>query len=245
MILTCPQCATQYRVDAAKFPAAGRTVRCAKCSTSWHQDAPVAEAVPVAAVEPAYVPQPEPVYQAPEPQPEPPRRAAYAAPAPVMADEADEEAPPPAARSPWLGRIGLGLGWVALVSAVLVIGFAAFTWRQQMAQVWPRSASLYAALGVKVNAIGINFADVTHRQETEDGQPVLSIKGKLVNLSAHRVAVPPIEVTLTDAQRHEILRKSFPSGVAALEPGQVSTFLARLSAPPSAARHMELRFAGQ
>ena len=37
MILTCPSCGTRYSVDGAKFPAAGRTVRCAKCGHSWHQ----------------------------------------------------------------------------------------------------------------------------------------------------------------------------------------------------------------
>jgi predicted Zn finger-like uncharacterized protein len=30
MILTCPSCVTRYSVDGAKFPAAGRQVRCAK-----------------------------------------------------------------------------------------------------------------------------------------------------------------------------------------------------------------------
>src|SRR5258706_14061376 len=37
MILTCPQCATRYQVDANKFPASGRNVRCAKCGHVWHQ----------------------------------------------------------------------------------------------------------------------------------------------------------------------------------------------------------------
>ena len=31
MILTCTSCDTRYSVDGSKFPAAGRTVRCAKC----------------------------------------------------------------------------------------------------------------------------------------------------------------------------------------------------------------------
>lgn len=250
MILTCPQCATQYRVDAAKFPAGGRTVRCAKCGDSWHQDAPATEAAPAPAPQPVPAPEPAPIFAAAAPEPDAvvPRRAAFVAPEPVadrMTEHPDEA--PEAARtgSRWAARLGLGLGWLALVGAILIIGFAALTWREQVVHAWPRSASLYAALGMKVNAVGIGFVDVTHHQETEDGQAVLAIKGKLVNLSAHKVAVPAIEVTLTDSERHEVLRKSFAPGVAQLEPGQIAEFLARLSSPPAAARHMELRFAGQ
>src|ERR1700712_5867552 len=40
MILTCPQCETRYQADAAKFPAAGRSARCAKCGNVWHQIGP-------------------------------------------------------------------------------------------------------------------------------------------------------------------------------------------------------------
>ncbi len=243
MILTCPHCATQYRVDAAKFPASGRDVRCKKCSTVWHQDAP--------APEPQVLAAPEPVFAVPEPQvaPEPDvetRPAAYVPPERVIARVANppvETAPREPSRL--AARLGLGLGWLALVGVVLAIGFAAFVWRQQVALAWPRTASLYAVLGLTVNPTGLGFRDVSDRQETEDGQAVLAIAGKLVNLSAHKIAVPPIEVTLTDSRRHEVLRKSFASGVAQLEPGQIATFLARLSSPPSAARHLELRFAAR
>ena len=63
MILTCPQCATRYQVDGAKFPAAGRNVRCAKCSHVWHQLGPVEEPDPDAEIvvqEPAAAPKPAP-----------------------------------------------------------------------------------------------------------------------------------------------------------------------------------------
>jgi predicted Zn finger-like uncharacterized protein len=40
MILTCPSCHTRYLADAAKFQPAGRTVRCANCGHSWHQQPP-------------------------------------------------------------------------------------------------------------------------------------------------------------------------------------------------------------
>jgi predicted Zn finger-like uncharacterized protein len=68
MILTCPNCGTQYVVKDDAIPPEGRQVRCAACKHSWHQDplphavvegAPVIEHGPVAEPEP--VPEPAPV----------------------------------------------------------------------------------------------------------------------------------------------------------------------------------------
>ena len=38
MILTCPNCETQYVVKDGAIPPEGRQVRCAACKHSWHQD---------------------------------------------------------------------------------------------------------------------------------------------------------------------------------------------------------------
>jgi len=38
MILTCPDCGTQYVVKDGAIPPGGRQVRCASCKHSWHQD---------------------------------------------------------------------------------------------------------------------------------------------------------------------------------------------------------------
>jgi predicted Zn finger-like uncharacterized protein len=38
MILTCPNCDTQYVVKDGAIPPEGRQVRCASCKHSWHQD---------------------------------------------------------------------------------------------------------------------------------------------------------------------------------------------------------------
>ena len=38
MILTCPECGTQYVVKDGAIPPGGRQVRCASCKHSWHQD---------------------------------------------------------------------------------------------------------------------------------------------------------------------------------------------------------------
>ena len=43
MILTCPQCGTQYVVKDGAIPPQGRQVRCASCKHSWHQDPELSE----------------------------------------------------------------------------------------------------------------------------------------------------------------------------------------------------------
>lgn len=44
MILTCPSCGTRYVVKDGAIPPAGRTVRCAQCKHSWHQEPDTSEA---------------------------------------------------------------------------------------------------------------------------------------------------------------------------------------------------------
>lgn len=52
MILTCPNCGTQYVVKDGAIPPQGRQVRCASCKHSWHQDPePIAEPKPQRAEE--------------------------------------------------------------------------------------------------------------------------------------------------------------------------------------------------
>jgi predicted Zn finger-like uncharacterized protein len=278
MILTCPQCATRYQADAAKFLPPGRNVRCAKCGHMWHQDAAAPEPVIAADVAIADVPSPEPVVPPPEPVVAPPvltppaeqpviRPAAYA-PSPVIARapmqapppeqpairpaayvpspvvvRAPVQAPPPRTPSNWPMRLAVGAGWLALIAIVLLIGWSALRFRQQIAMVWPQSASLYSAVGLKANASGINIQDVSYHRSVEDGQTVLSVTGVLTNTSSRELPVPQLRVGLSDDDRHELYHWTFVPGVLTLKPGQSTKFLTRLSNPPEGAHHFELRFA--
>ena len=102
MLLTCPNCGTQYVVKDGAIPPQGRQVRCASCKHSWHQDpehvepadeAPVAEeAAPVEQAEAPSEPEDESLAEAtmiePRSGPEAEQRAYEAA---VVADEAPGE----------------------------------------------------------------------------------------------------------------------------------------------------------
>jgi predicted Zn finger-like uncharacterized protein len=249
MILVCPSCAARYEVDGSKFPAEGRKVRCKKCGHVWHQAAEAGQAEieetifnPLSEPEPAIAPEPEPEIEPETPQP------SWRAPAieEDTEDAPDEDAHLDALAKPakrGAGTVLVMLGWVALVAVILVIGWSAANYRSQIVGIWPQSASLFSKLGMAVNARGLDFADVRHTNQTEDGQPVLVITGKVVNITGKRLDVPPLRVTLSDANKHGIYDWTFTPASAALAPGQSVAFRTRLSNPPSATRHVELRFA--
>jgi predicted Zn finger-like uncharacterized protein len=241
MILTCPSCSTRYTVDGAKFPAAGRTVRCAKCSHSWHQPGPEPEPVPEAAV----IPEPEaaPVPAAPSPAvsesdeifaPATGTRA-YAPPA---------QLPPERQRGQGLQTAAVAAGWIGLIAVVLLIGYSAVRYRQDIATVWPQSAGVYSGLGLPVNSAGIDFEDVAYRREAEDGQSVLVVTGRIVNKSKREMPVPQtVRVGLNDADNRELYHWTFKPDATTLQPGGTLPFRARISSPPAAARFAVVTFA--
>jgi predicted Zn finger-like uncharacterized protein len=241
MILTCPSCATRYQADETKFPAAGRQVRCAKCAHVWHQAAPEPEEPPQDIAEPVIV------------MP----NVASGAPATESASEAFRpssigSAPmrprtsvtPQNPRLPLLPMIGVALGWIGLIAVVLLIGLSAVRYRQEITVIWPQSAGVYSSLGMNVNTHGIDFVHVDYHRESEDGQVVLAVAGRIVNNGTRDLPVPQsVRVTLSDSSNHELYHWNFTPEAQSLRPGQSIPFLTRLSSPPAAARHLEVRFA--
>jgi predicted Zn finger-like uncharacterized protein len=251
MILTCPECATRYEADAAKFPAEGRKVRCAKCGNVWQQAGPAIDSGPDVIPPPADVPKPAPEEETPAEAVAAIRRSSFAPklePVAVEDDQARVPTKPPTPRKKSRGfarKFGAFVGWLALVGVVLVICFSAAMYRQQIVTAWPQSASLFARLGMGVNARGLDFIDVRHASQVEDGQPVLLITGQLKNIGNRIAKLPPIRVTLSDAAQHPIYAWDFLPGKNPLAPGSVIAFRTRLSNPPAAARHVDLRFANE
>ncbi|HJS45421.1 MAG TPA: zinc-ribbon domain-containing protein [Rhizomicrobium sp.] len=230
MILTCTSCGTRYSVDGSKFPAAGRTVRCAKCGHSWHQAA-----------------------EAAEPLPEPPAPAFDGTPETPVPEPADggfsptrDFAPPsvvPEPSAPLAPKLAIIAGWIGLFVVVLLIAFAAVKYRQHIASIWPQSAGVYNGIGLPVNASGLDFRKVGYRRETEDGQIVLAVSGEIVNTSSRQLPVPQtVRITLSGADKRELYHWTLKPSVTVLAPGQSVPFLTRLASPPSAARILDVSF---
>jgi len=243
VILTCPQCSTRYQTDAAKFQPAGRNVRCAKCGHVWHQDAPAPDPdIDSEALADETPPEPGAAIPIATQEAEAPlSRPQTFTPSPVMMRDRAQTSFAEPSKLPM--RLAIGLGWLGLIAIILLIGWSALRFRQQIVAVWPQSASLYSAVGLKANASGLNIQDVAYHRGFENGQSVLSVTGVLSNTSARELPVPQLRVGLIDDDRHELYHWTFAPGVMTLQAGQSTKFLTRLSNPPSGASHFELRFA--
>ncbi len=146
-------------------------------------------------------------------------------------------------RVPVMAIAGVGLGWLALVGVVLAIGWAALTYREQVVAGWPQSASLYAKLGFKPVNDGLFIESLTQTEGIEDGQPMLMVTGTIVNRGREPMSLPQIRAALLTDERHELYHWTFSPSVLTLGPGQSTRFSTRVSSPPPAARHLDMRFA--
>lgn len=230
MILTCPSCGTRYQTVEAQFKAPGRNVRCAKCRHVWFEAAPEID-MPGES---------EPVM--------PPAAVETVAPGSLpfgVAPRKDEPAAD-AVRAPkrWRGAaVAQAVDWLALILLLGAIGWAVVAYRETIASVWPPSASLYTMMGMPVNVRGVELTNITYKQEYDSGQPVLSVTGKVRNVSDREQPVPQIRVVLMDDARRELYHWTFDAGVPKLKPGVETPFTTRLNSPPADARNLNVRFA--
>jgi predicted Zn finger-like uncharacterized protein len=217
MILTCPSCGTRYQTDRTRIAPPGSNVRCAKCETVWFQAAADAES---------------------EFEPETERSLKATAPD-IQSSEIQDSRP---RRREGGIRWALVFGWLLLFGFLSGFVWTAITYRNEIASVWPQSATLYSVIDMPVNTRGLAFADLSQSKiEEADGQ-VLQISGRVVNVADRELAVPEIRISLRDVEERELYGWTFNAGANILAPGQSHTFTTRLPNPPGEARRADLTF---
>ncbi len=233
MLIVCPACASEYRIDAERVGTAGRSVRCAACRETWFISPDDVAAGLLAEMKP----EPDPFDAAPVDEPPAATEAA--------AEPAPRRRPPPKAsrkaKKSGVSRLSPALAAGLAVAALLPL---ALLGRATVVRAMPQTAALYAGIGLAVNLRGIDFSDVAAFQTPAEGaEPArLVVEGDLVGVARERVAVPPVEIEVSDEQGQSLYRWSVPGPRAALEPGERARFKASLSAPPARGRRIEVRF---
>ncbi|WDR04621.1 zinc-ribbon domain-containing protein [Devosia rhodophyticola] len=252
MIITCPHCQTRYQVAFEAIGAAGRKVQCANCQRDWRQvPLPVEEdeaAMSEDALDDAFV---QAANRAAEEAAEArgdPEDGAETSGQPVdpalqkkrqrafSQRQSSMIAQLPMARLRRAARIG------AACTLVGMIGFG-FLGRTQVVEMFPSMAGVYESMGLGVNVVGLNFTDVRTQRTLRDGKEVLLVQAEIVNVALGRMPVPPVVLTLIDAQGKNLYQWSVRPLVRSLVPGKTASISTQLSLPPGNVAKVKLSFA--
>ena len=233
MILTCPDCATSYFVADAAIGPEGRKVRCKSCGHIWRaqSEEPLeltpADAAPVPSTPAAGFGKREETSEA----------EALSAPELPRAYRTRVEQQRRFRRAAVAGAVWAGIAGVF----VALIG-AAWLFRVDVVTLYPRAAAAYAAVGMPVNPVGLEFEATTARPAPSNPDMVL-VSGAVRNIRDRSITPPPVRVALLDADGAEIRHRVTPIPARSIRPGAVAGFAVLIPDPGSRAADVGFAFA--
>lgn len=232
MDVSCPNCATRFRIPEGAIGEGGRRVRCSKCGHTWHQ-------LPAGA-EPESGEQTDSATDDTKGEENPPIRPEVLAaggeidtPPPLLSDRPSFEADLGKAKS------GSGLATVLwLLLLVVVVGSVAAVWykRDWIVANYPAAAPLYERLGLVV-AEGpppLVIRDVRSIIRRVDGQRRYIITGMIENASEEAHAIPPMRGLILNDTGEELVTWDFQAGAETLAGAGSLVFETSVAAPEGA-----------
>lgn len=139
-------------------------------------------------------------------------------------------------RSP-LMVAGVGLG------VVLALGLgAAVVFRQQVADLVPATAPVFAAIGLPVNTLGLVIDVDKPKAMLQAGRPVLSVTGTIRNVRKASIEAPPIRFHLLDKAGKPVASLLVQPLNAKVPPGATRYFAVSFPDPPVGATQLDVAF---
>ncbi len=231
MLIRCPTCSSSYDLPATLFEKAGRTLRCAQCRECWTVSAEHHGRNNVFALFGAEH-GPEIVAEARSG-----RRESAAKGSPRTHQRARVAG---SLRRSWRKAASLAIG-----SALLVAAMAGVARKEDVVRLAPASASLFDAIGLKVNLRGLALGDIHGVVErAAAGSPaMLTLEGKISNLRTQTTSVPRLRITVRDKARMALYSWTASAPKPHLDAGETMVFKSRLATPPEAGSDLVVSFA--
>lgn len=245
MLLNCPQCQTQYRLDPALLGEQGRRVRCTSCGNIWHQLSAESDELTI----PDF-PAMDVDFQ--EPRKEDKEEKSFSSLLKEGASGIPEAVKPiPQGFQPAImTHRPLGMSAGAFGSAVfllllfLTLGPLLLV-KAPLVRLWPPMATFYGLIGVPVQAPGegLRLSEMKAVQNISGEKKSFSIQASLTNVSERALHYPKLEATVENAG--EIIRTwRFDAPQAEVNPGETLPVVLELEDLPKEAKTARLRVTG-
>lgn len=268
-VIICPNCQANYNIAASMLGDKGRQVKCAKCDHGWKA---VAESKVAATEGDVEIPQSaqdinaenEAAMDAGFEQ-----VSKDAEPTQALAEEpencSEEDQLPDVEEKPLSSKaraqqekdmarrknlIAKAMPRARLTKVIRIMGavllamvfFSGLFLRENIVRTFPDLAGLYGSVGLGVNVVGLEFAEVKTLRILREGDEVMEISAGIESVSSHQVPVPRIIVTLLDENDASVFEWSVTSRAAIMLPGEWIDFETQLISPPKEAMSVRLTF---
>lgn len=140
-----------------------------------------------------------------------------------------------------LARIRRAFRMASLVVLMTLVGLA-YQFRVDIVRAFPDLGGLYTAIGLPVNVYGLTFSNVETLRTLKDGADVTIITANIRSIVGHTVRVPPVLVSILNAEGEPIYEWTARAPVENISPGDIVAFETQLTSAPADAAHVRLVF---
>jgi hypothetical protein len=224
MIVSCPSCAKRYEMDHVR---SNRPLQmaCSACGHRW-KELPGIEVIDL-----EYNTLPLVIDHAREPELDVQR----------LVEAAKTAKQRFAAKK--VARLKKLSAWISLA----FLGFTPFATAAFMPEavvgMAPITIKAYEKLGLSVNLYGLDIRHVAQENKIVDGAHVLMIKGEVSNSTDSVRKMPWLRFALLGDQNQELYAWTLDTAARPLRPGETTSFVTRVAAPPELAKNLQIRFA--
>jgi hypothetical protein len=135
------------------------------------------------------------------------------------------------------------LGWASLCFTILTPLMIAAMVPEAVVAAAPATLKAYDKLGYSVNIYGLEIRHIEQQHTILDGERVLMIKGEISNPTNDIRKIPWMRFGLKDDAATELYFWTLDTGSRPLRPGETTSFVTRVAAPPELAKNLQIRFA--
>ncbi len=207
-------------------------MRCATCGHAWHAKLPEEEGEPVVAEETGLTRE----------QVERLRQTAAENTKARAGPHAEFRAREHAKRKRHRGR-AVTIAWATGFALFVSLVGAAVLFRNEVAEAFPRAATIYRLVGLEVNRFGLTFENVEARRTFDGTTPVLTVTGAVINSGEERLDTPQLRVKLKDEAGNTVQTWTDNFSLPSLGPAERTEFSSRFEAPPVETYRLTVSFA--